>query len=310
MSDNHGMEEVGQEDNKVVEQATEEVIRQALLKATLEIGEKADANGIFANAHSFVKIMSQGNITVRQVILYLYDDYLLDYETCQVVLGGGLCNLKALQVLTIRSEDRFRAEGGYDGDEEGSMRPLYWQPVLTTRLEDGIRTEGDYDCNKGEEDVMGPLYWQAFANALCRVRQKIDLRLDGGSSWFENKVNRFTHAIQGIRTIWSFNSGHVIYWDDIHELLSALASLPSLEIVTIGHYPFQGDADDAFESPESLTKLLKLPSLRSIEFSCFRFTADLCQALLAAFNEGSFVTDLWLTDCFLGKTGTNMAESV
>jgi hypothetical protein len=192
-----------------------------------------------------------------------------------VVLGGGLGNLKALQILTIYSIFGSRTEEGYDDDEE---------------------------------DALKSLYWQAFANALGHVRQKIELRLDGGSSWFENKVNRFTCAIQGLRNIWIFNSWHVIVWDEIHELLSALATLvPSLEIAIIGHYPFGEDYpgfggifEVNFDSPESLTELLKLPSLRSIEFSRLHFKPDLCQALLAAFNEGSVVTDLRLTDCFLG----------
>jgi hypothetical protein len=76
--------------------------------------------------------------------------------------------------------------------------------------------------------------------------------------------------------------------------MSALASLPSLENVTLGSF---GGYEDGFHPHcafRALTNLLKSPSLRSIEFSTSNFRSDGSKALLAAFEEGSVVTTLRL----------------
>jgi hypothetical protein len=76
-------------------------------------------------------------------------------------------------------------------------------------------------------------------------------------------------------------------------ILRALACLPSLEKVTLGLFEY----DDGEEAAEGLTNLLKSPSLRSIEFSEFILFNSLNRALSAAFEQGSFVTNLRYTDC-------------
>jgi hypothetical protein len=77
----------------------------------------------------------------------------------------------------------------------------------------------------------------------------------------------------------------------------ALASLPSLENVTLGSFAFGYEEASEFRG---LRILMKPQSLRSIEFSQIHFTSGLTHALLAAFEAGSFVTDLKFFGCYLG----------
>jgi hypothetical protein len=78
-----------EEQTEEVDAEAMEVIRRALLRTTLEIGgiEDDDVNEICGNAPSFV-ILSQGNDTVQEIMLYLYGDYHRDYKMLRV-LGEG-----------------------------------------------------------------------------------------------------------------------------------------------------------------------------------------------------------------------------
>jgi hypothetical protein len=206
-------------------------------------------------------------------VLYQYRDYHRDYKMLRV-LGEGFGNLEALRVLTIR-------------------------------LEYGRRDErDDYE---DDPDVAGSLYWQAFADALGRVRHPIEVRLDEESC--DNMYfTKFAVAIQGVSTIRTFRSGEDVPWEDADILMSALASLPSLENVILGCFYYER-RPPAGEFP-GLTNLMKSPSLRSIEVSELPFTSGLSRAMLAAFEEGSFVTDLRLSDCYLGYEGDDRAGAI
>jgi hypothetical protein len=59
-----------------------------------------------------------------------------------------------------------------------------------------------------------------------------------------------------------------------------------------------------------LKNLLQSPSLRSINFYLVQFTSGLSRALLAAFQEGSFVTDLRIRDCYLFPEGDFQIGSI
>jgi hypothetical protein len=48
---------------------------------------------------------------------------------------------------------------------------------------------------------------------------------------------------------------------------------------------------------ESLTELLRVPSLRSVCFDRFSFTTVLCQATANALMEGTAVANLEFSDC-------------
>jgi hypothetical protein len=265
MSDNDGdrAAEIDEEEQtEEVDAVAMEAICQALLETTLEIGDLGDVNRIFENGRYFVK-MSKGNDTVQNLVLYLHFDYERDYETLRV-LGEGFGNLRALRVLTVR--------------------------YLTVHGRHHERTNDDND----DPEVAGSLYWQAFADALGRVHQHIELRLDGDSWEFFQNFTALTAALQGASTIQTFHSGHTVPWFQLNRLIPALASLPSLENVTLGSL---GD-DTPYRDVPELTNLLKSPSLRSVEFSRMFIASQQSQALHTAFEEGSLVTNLRFTNCF------------
>jgi hypothetical protein len=258
-----------EEQIEAVDNVSMEVIRQTLLDTTLEIGKRGDVNEIFANAHSFVKL-SQGNDTVQNLVLYRDGYYYRDYKTLRV-LGEGFVNLEELRVLTIRYT-RDRA----DRDEE--------------------------DVEDAEQEEMEFLYWKALFDALGRVRHHIELRLF--DNHFEDYHSiHFAVAIRGVSTIQAFHGDAGIFFGRAGTLMSALASLPSLEKVTLGYFKYDEWRPEEEEDWQGLTSLLKSPSLRSIEFSTFILKQDLIEALLAAFEEGSFVTNLRFTDCRLRELG-------
>jgi hypothetical protein len=214
---------------------------------------------MLTNARYFAKL-SQENDTVQEVALCQDNNFHRDYKALRV-FGEGLGNLGALQVLTLsfRKSEPYRYETSDDLAER--------------------------------EVVDDSLYWQAFAGALGRVQHHIELRLDCcGRTSFTN----LAQTIQGVSTIHTFHSGYTIPCDLAKALMSTLASLPSLENVTLG---FLGEEALDVEFPE-LTNLLKSPSLRFIEFSEMHFVSGLSRALQTAFEEGSFVTDLRFTDCY------------
>jgi hypothetical protein len=253
-----------------------EAIRLALLEETLEIS----LNEIFAE--HFVKL-SEGNDTVEEVVLNLNEDLHRDYKTLGV-LEEGFGNLGALRVLTICF---LSYEAPYE----------YTPP----------RDQGGKFLDQASLRTGISLYWQAVTGILHRVPNYIELRLDGDYSEVVNYTN-LALAIQGVSTIRTFHSGDAFPWESANTIMSALASLPSLENVTLAFdCDYRRIAAGKFRG---LTKLLKLTSLRSIEFSKVPFTSSVSRALLAAFEEGSFVTDLRFTHCYFGarisgdQTGT------
>jgi hypothetical protein len=210
MSDNEGdraAETDAEEQTEEVDAVAVDVeairIRQAIRGTTFRIIMSGDVKKKTANARSFAEL-SQGNDTVQEIMLFLDTDYARDYELLRV-LGESFGNLRALRVVTVNS----RGHTLFD--------------------------EGDYDLTEPEVgDEL--LYWQAFAGALGRVRYHIELHLNGNWCSHVNFTN-FAVAIQGVLTIRSFRSGeHALPWRDANTLMSALATLPSLENVTLGNF--------------------------------------------------------------------------
>jgi hypothetical protein len=68
-----------------------------------------------------------------------------------------------------------------------------------------------------------------------------------------------------------------------------------LEVVTLEY--FSGYAPDDEGEFSELNGLLESSSLRSMEFSKFKFTSGASWALLAAFEGGASVTNLLFTNC-------------
>jgi hypothetical protein len=237
-----------------------EDIRHALLQTNMQIcvsGED-ETNKSYAEAQSLVEL-SQGNDTIQEVVLCLFLDSYRGYK-CLRVLGEFVGNLEALQRLTIYGRR----------DERGD--------------------------NDDDSEITESLYWQAFAGALGRVRHPIELRL--GNCWeYIKDFTNFAGAIQGLSTIQTFYSYEdAVEWRFADILISALASLPSLENVTLRSFSYEAEHPPSGEFP-GLTNLLMSSSLRSIEFSGIHVTSGLSESLQAAFEGGSFVNNLRFIDC-------------
>jgi hypothetical protein len=268
-----------QTEEEKVDAVVMEAIRQCLRGTKLIIG--ADVRRpleILANARSLVEL-SQGNDSVEKVVLILYEDYHCDYKTLRV-LEEVVGNLEALQSLTI------------------------------VQLFGHLVGEQRYNPNEHEDpEVVESLYWQAFAGVLGRVRHPIELCLEGEINDEPNYLNNFAVAIQGLPTIHTFHSyPGAVHWRFADNLISALASLPSLENVTLGSLCYKAQRPP--RDLPGLTNLLKSSSLRSIEFDGIQFTRHVSWALQAAFEEGSFVDNLRFTDCqCMGDDFTNELDT-
>jgi hypothetical protein len=75
----------------------------------------------------------------------------------------------------------------------------------------------------------------------------------------------------------------------MNSLYSALATLPALESIKFSVPP---EDESTLATYESLTELLRVPSLRSVKFEGISFTPALCHAIAKALMEGTAVTKL------------------
>jgi hypothetical protein len=120
--------------------------------------------------------------------------------------------------------------------------------------------------------------WEILGRILSQVRQKIKVDLNKILYWGAEQSRLFALAIHGHPTITRFYGGEGFPYESLDVLYSALATLPALESIRlcgcdeeITPYPLP-----ALAHPESLTELLRVPSLRSVCFYKFSFTDALC----------------------------------
>ena len=107
--------------------------------------------------------------------------------------------------------------------------------------------------------------------------------------------------IHGHPTITSFKGGRYFHCESWDALYSTLATLPALESIHLEQTA--PDFEPALAHPESLTELLRAPSLRSVCFYDFAFTPALCQATANALMEGTVITKLDFKYCSLFAEG-------
>jgi hypothetical protein len=121
---------------------------------------------------------------------------------------------------------------------------------------------------------------------------------DHVSAWRAQESRSFARAIHGHPTITRFEGGEGIPYEASDALYSALATLPALESIQLSNHGLRTREDEsALANPESLTELLRVPSLRSVCFEHFYFTRALCQATANALMEGTVITKLEFLDC-------------
>jgi hypothetical protein len=162
-------------------------------------------------------------------------------------------------------------------------------------------------CTTNDDDEVLPIsYWEILARILTQLRQKIAVNITDIVYWDAEQCRLFAQAIHGHPTITSFEDGETFPYASLDSLYSALATLPALESIGLcgGRRRTPRLDDEAtLAHPESLTELLRVPSLRSVAFDYFDFTPALCQATANALMEGTAITKLEFINCLFTAEG-------
>jgi hypothetical protein len=149
--------------------------------------------------------------------------------------------------------------------------------------------------------------WEILGRILRHVRLKIEVSINKIGYWDAEQCRLFAQAIHGHPTITSFDGGENFPYESLDTLYSALATLPALESIRLcgcNELPTPED-ESALAYPESLTELLRVPSLRSVCFNRFDFTPAICQATAKALMEGTAtITDLDFRYCSFSAEGS------
>jgi hypothetical protein len=169
------------------------------------------------------------------------------------------------------------------------------QALKTVRISTHCDT-GDYDAFAEPPSPD----WEILERILSHIRQKVELELhnDDDEFWWNVEESRsFARVIHGHPTITCFtdiSAGGMFPYEAWDVLYTALATLPALESIELSN---RGLTWHALADPESLGRLLRVPSLRFVSFSHFYFTHALWRATVNAFVEGTAVTKLEFYDC-------------
>jgi hypothetical protein len=164
--------------------------------------------------------------------------------------------------------------------------------------------------------------WDILARILSHVRQSITLTVTidavHKSPWRVEHSRSLARAIHGHPTITCFEAGSNFSCGALDALYSALTTLPALTSISLSYdgnnTPMEEEDEESSASAsacryDSLTELLRLPSLRSVCFASFFFTRGLCQATANALMEGTAVTKLEFRKCKLfGEYAAIMAS--
>jgi hypothetical protein len=213
------------------------------------------------NHIDFFVSQTRGSESVEEVHLY---PYAFNGHVDEVwdKLGQAVGNLQALKRLCISTRDRTN---GHDEDEA--------VPIPD---------------------------WERLARILSLVRQNVSVNLYGFDVWAVGDVQALARAIRGHPTITSFvDSRGMFPYESLDALYSALATLPALESIALSNRGLHAQPEDeyALAYPESLTELLRVPTLRSVHFHRFSFTRALCQATANALTEGTAFNKLVFRSC-------------
>jgi hypothetical protein len=211
--------------------------------------------------------------------------WISDSDDCFVSLSRGNKSVRTASLYATAFRDRDDEFWDKLGQAIGNLQAL-------ERLY--ICNHDSHDTRDDEEVVPIP-YWEILARILSHVRQKHTLAITVlNEAWHEEEIRSFTRVIRGHPTITCFDSGNMVPYEASDALYSALATLPALESLYL--YAPQEDGM-TFPNPETLTELLRVPSLRSVYFYRFYFTSTLCRAVAKALIEGTTVTILQFNDC-------------
>jgi hypothetical protein len=213
---------------------------------------------ILSRTDCFIR-QSRGNESVEHLYLYPYSVDGENYDAWDKV-GQAVGNLQALKSLCISTE---------------------------------------YSYEDDAEDEDSPIHdWEILARILRHVRQSVSVVINDGRVRMIEDVQPFARATRGHPSITSFEDyGGIFPNESLDTLFSTLTTLPVLESVWLGTSEVRQVDESALDNPESLTELLRVPSLRSVHFRRFSFTPALFQATANALIEGTAVTMLNFFSC-------------
>jgi hypothetical protein len=196
--------------------------------------------------------LSLDNTSIKYVDLFPFDSDAGTYEFWDKV-GHMVGNLMELQTLTI-----YGSQHDYDSEVE-EFRPD----------------------------------WETLTRTLRYLRRKVTLSSCIGDYDAEGEeIRGLARAIHGHPMISEFRSEAGFTFANVDPWCTALATLPSLERVTLRlKYPETED-ERVMANAEPLVQLLRAPALRFVDFDDFCFTNALCHATANALEEGSSVTDI------------------
>jgi hypothetical protein len=211
---------------------------------------------MYQNIDSFVAL-SRENTSVTSVELYgVYDNNVGNYEFWDKVgqMVGNLIELKTLQI--------------------------YLQPHL----------EEEEDDDDGDEARIPD--WEILNRILPYLRHKVSLFLTGVFETEGIEIQRLARVIHGHPMISGFRSEMPLTLTNLGPWCSALATLPSLERVSLGLQEPETEDELVLVNLEPLQELLRAPALRFVNFEDFYFTDALCHATANALEDGSSIIDI------------------
>jgi hypothetical protein len=208
-------------------------------------------------------------------------------------------------------EELFLYPYAFDGQDDDLWEKV-GQAVGNLQALETLRISREY---LGDDDEVGPIPdWEILARILKYVQRRITLHINNFLSWDVEESKLFARAIHGHPSICRFEGGGIFSHESMDTLYSALATLPVLESMELSNRGLLAQPWDVstLANTESLTELLRVPTLRSVKFYCFSFTPALFRATANAFMEGSAITNLVFTACrfSIGEWAVLMANGL
>jgi hypothetical protein len=275
------------------------------------MGDSSETFVELQNGRSYEQVVLEDHIFGSSSLSLDEDSFpwILNHIDCFVSQSRGN---KSVAAVHLCPDESFN---GHDddvcekvGQAIGNLQALETLRISTHTLDDS-HDEIYYDSDGDYVPVVprGPIPdWEILARILKHVRQNVTIVIDEGRLRTMEEVQPFVRAISGHPTITSFDDCGSFPYEYLDTLFSTLTTLPALKSVSFGA-PGASQADESnLARPESLTELLRVPTLRFVCFNNFYFTRALCQATSNALKEGTAITKLEFFECSF-SAGENSA---
>jgi hypothetical protein len=181
------------------------------------------------------------------------------------------------------------------GQAIGNLQALDKVQIVNHKDHDDDDDDDDQD-DDNRVPVVSVLNWERLAGILRHIRQYVAVGLKNSDLLTVEEVQWLGRALHGHPTIIRFGCDNTLPHNSLY---SVLATLPALEWLKLSLKGRQAQLEDesTMVHHESLTELLRVPTLRTVCFASFSFTPALCQATANAFMGDTAVTKLEFDDC-------------